>query len=204
MPSRRRVLGLAAAALTTTSGCVAAPVSGGAPVADVHATRPQDGKTRGEADPISVERTVTDADYEYLPSNDTVRYPATMSGGEVDNYGYAPFEKWADVETLSVAAQAVRNRFAQRFENTRFVSAGISNPEGEPLQVSVSHRTLLDESGDVIGKPDVSVSRLVEATPSSITATVGFSGQTATRTHPAFVVWDAHVPLAVREENDSE
>lgn len=204
MPSRRRVLGFTAGALATASGCIAAPVSGGEPTAVPDTSvLPEEGKTRGEADPITVERAITDSDQKYIPSNDTVRYPATMSGGEVEDYGYVSFETWTDIETLAVAARAIRDRFQEHFENTNLVSVRSSSPRANQLQVYVFHRTEVDDSGDVVAAPAVSVSALADATPRSVTATVEFQGQTATRTHPAYVGWGTVVPTEPREEDST-
>jgi hypothetical protein len=205
MPSRRKFLSLALGSIAAISGCISPPVSDGN---NVEPPRPpsssENGKTRGEADPITVEETITDPDDEYVPSNDTVRYPATMSGGEVDEYRYISFENWADVETLSVAEDAVESDLRERFDDLAYISVSIGKTREGTLRVGVIHQTLLDGTGNVISAPDISVSKLVEATPQSVTATVHLAGKSATRTYPVIVYWDAHVPFAVQEENDSE
>lgn len=128
----------------------------------------------------------------------------------MDEYRYIPFEEWADVRGATVASAAVRDRLRDRFEDLDLVSVGVSNPpesgdtpERNELQVSVDHRTEIDESGEVIDEPSVSVPELVDATPRSLTATVHFADHTATNTYPVVVRWYTVVPLPVREENNS-
>lgn len=207
MPSRRRFLG--AAGLFAVAGCLSAPSTGGDPTATTgkssteresttadETTEPapttERGTTpepvRGDAAEATVERTVEDDDYQYVESNDTVRYPALMSGDTVVEYAYEPFEDWGRVEGASVAAEHVRSLLEKRVPDAETLTVAMSNRgEQDGLRLSVSLTTHLDRDGEVLSEPSVSRSEVVESTPRSATATVYFAGRTHTETYPVYV-----------------
>ncbi|WP_232686741.1 hypothetical protein [Halobacterium zhouii] len=190
MSARRRVLGLAASTLAAAAGCNAAPDFSSDPATPNTTTLPANERARAEADPISVERTVSDSDNEYIPENDTVRYAAIASGGSVDEYHYVSFDEWANNKAETVAARGTREFLETRLQNTAFVSVRSGSFERPTPYVEVVHRTEVDDSGTVVNEPEISVSRLVEATPSSITVTadIAIAGKSVTREYPVFVL----------------
>jgi hypothetical protein len=188
MQRRRSVLALAAAALAPTAGCTSAFDGLRAPAR----TRPPAGRSRAEGAQISA----TDAafpDASYVPENDTVRYPATRSGDEVEDE-YLAFETWAFREGAAVAADAVQRELADSLPDTSLLSVAFGGREQADYHVSVAHETRVDESGDVVAAPDVSVSRLVDTTPRTVTATVELDGASATHDYPVFVAWHENEP----------
>ena len=203
MPSRRHYLGFAAsAAAVATAGCVSALGSDEEPTnsADT-STLAANERTRGEADSITVERTITDSSYEYVSENDTVRYPAERSGGDVAEYGHKPFDDWAYIEAASVASRVVWQQLESRLESMAFLRVGKHASEESTVDIGVVHRTEVDDSGTVINEPDVPVSRVVEAAPRSVTVTVEFAGKTATNEYSVFVLNE--VVESVAAENES-
>lgn len=204
MPSRRRVLALAATGTALTAGCLSPTTSepdaatpsndrtdATTASADDEPTTggdPATGPVRGGAAQASAEREVVDEDYEYVEGNDTVRYPATMSGDSVVDYGYEPFEEWAHVEGASVAADRVHSLLAERLSSTSSLSVAVGRrDDGDGLRLAVSLTTHLDRDGDVISEPSVSRAAAVRATPHTVSATVHFAGRTHTDTYPVYV-----------------
>jgi hypothetical protein len=199
MPSRRRVLEFAATGTALAAGCLTtsddAPTTSDAAPTTSDAATPTgserdspDGPERGDAEAVSVDRTVVDESYEYVESNETVRYPAVNSGGTVVEYGYEPFEEWAYVEGASTAARRVGSLLADRLPSTDGLPVGMGQrDESTEIRVAVSLRTHLDRDGDVISEPAVSLPEVVAETPQSITATLHFAGRTETNTYPVYV-----------------
>ena len=152
---------------------------------------------RATADPITTNQSVTDGDYTYVPGNHSVRYPATMSGGEVASYRTIPFEQWARVECAEAGTIAVREHLNATLPTDRLRDTGIGKHDDVPLHIGVSHNTVMDEHGDVVYEPPVSAQELANRTPRSVTATIDFAGQTATNTVPVYVQktgWDCGAP----------
>ncbi|MFB6270385.1 MAG: hypothetical protein ABEH83_10600, partial [Halobacterium sp.] len=137
---------------------------------------------------LRVERTVVNEEYEYVESNDTVRFPAARSGGTVVQYEYEPFDEWAAVEGASVAATRVRARLSGRVGASDAISVAIGSPEdSDRLRVTVMLYTHLDREGDVISEPSVSRSAVAAAAPRSVTVTLHFADRTHTDTYPVYV-----------------
>jgi hypothetical protein len=223
MPSRRRFLG-ALALGGLLAGCVnRAPSDGSADTGDDTRTAPEPtttstptdsptatatptdalaaaseddrGPLRPEGEPVSVERTVTDPDLDYLPEQDAVRYPAyyktTGRGPEgqptrTTLYETTPFADWAATETASVAADEVDAVAAERIAGDPTLSVGITKREGE-MAVTAELTTTLNREGEAVSEPSTDFERIVAAVPRSVEATIHFEGQTATRTVPVWV-----------------
>jgi hypothetical protein len=210
MPSRRDLLTATGATATAivTAGCLESLDSdaGGTP-AGTEPTPTRNGtardeqptttpalapgdRARGEAEPIATEETVTDDQYEYVESNDTVRYPATMSGGEVASYGYTPFDEWSETEGASVGSMAVLDRLETRLESTASIGGGFGRrDDADGLAVSVTYATLQDREGNVIDEPEVPVERVLAETPRAVEAQVEFAGRSGSHSYPV-VVWN--------------
>ncbi|NHN43051.1 hypothetical protein G9C85_15650 [Halorubellus sp. JP-L1] len=196
MPSRRAVLRAtgavtAASAAMASAGCLSGPL-GSTPVEPTTTTAASDttepsGPVRGEADEIAVEETIAAEKYEYVASNDTVRYPAAKSGGEVVEYGHQPFEEWTEVEGASVAARDVLSRLERALSSSDGVGAGIRRFDGGEFGVSVDVETVLDRDGEVVSEPAVEFPAVVDATPRGARATVHFAGRTGTHEYPVYV-----------------
>ncbi|MCG1003487.1 MULTISPECIES: hypothetical protein [Halobacterium] len=190
MPSRRRVLGLVAAGTLPVAGCLSAPDD-----ADPTATEPPTTSSPTEREPVrggaaeaTVERTVTDDDYRYVESNDTVRYPATMAGEEVVDYAYEPFEEWGHVEGASVAAEYVRSLLDERLSGDETPTVGVSTRgEQDGLRITVALTTHLSRDGEVLWEPAASRPEAVRATPHTVDATIHFAGRTHEDRYPVYV-----------------
>lgn len=209
MPSRRQFLGTAAVALggsVAAAGCSSVPASSGDPdetqsvpratsettsrtstdtTAAQATTRVERRRARGGADAITVEETVTDPEYEYVESNDTVRTPLVTDGDEVLEYGYESFDDWTRSEGLDVGIHAVYDLVNDRVG--REYGGGVrAGPDGSPV-ISLRVVTRVDEDGNVVSQPDVSFADLVAAAPRSVVSTVHFAGKSATHTHEVWV-----------------
>lgn len=193
MPSRRAVLALTTGVVAALGGCQRLPA-----VEPPEPRGSNGGRGRGDAPSVALKPQRTDAEATYVPSNHSVRYPATESGGEVDSYEYVSFERWSRVEAASIAARAVRDRLERRFDDRHLISAGIGDVGDETLGVSVGYRVETNEAGDVVDRPGVSVSALLAAVPRTVTATVQLAENTATHDVPVVVFWGSVVPLAER------
>ncbi|MGB9965329.1 hypothetical protein [Halobacterium hubeiense] len=193
MPSRRRVLGLVAAGTLPVAGCLAAPSDPAVTTTDASATDTTTTATerepvRGGAAEATVERTVTDADYRYVESNDTVRYPSTMAGEEVVEYDYEPFEEWGHVEGASVAAEYVRSLLDERLSGEETPTVGISTRgEQDGFRIVVSLTTRLSRDGEVLSEPAASRHEVTRATPHTVDATVQVAGRAHEDSYPVYV-----------------
>ncbi|NHN42761.1 hypothetical protein G9C85_14135 [Halorubellus sp. JP-L1] len=204
MPSRRTLLAsLPAVALAT--GCLTrTPGESGVASTTSTTTTPDDDArnasnetrsdaeprpVRGTADVLPIERTVTGEQHEYVPSNDTVKYPKYRSGGDVSGYGYQSFDEWATIETASFGASALKDRFADEFPNSEHVPVALSAPTDElPFRLTVHLETRLDEDGNVISEPPMSKPETIAVTPETIRGTIHLADQTSTQSVPVYVV----------------
>ncbi len=166
---------------------------------------------RCRGDPISVERSVTDApgfdtdNIQYHPENSTVRYVKYQSGGEPVAFGTMSFERWGSTECAEAALERVRAVTAERLGTEAFGS-GMGDPPGfrlpsgfhtwqppavklhvgtvgEPDGPGSSESSGSSESGST---PSISVSELADAAPRSVAATVSLDGDSYSRTVPVF------------------
>jgi hypothetical protein len=209
--SRRALLAALAGGTVALAGCggrppaadpdeTAAPTgthtaTTGAPTDDATPLVAGRGPVRGEADPVSVERTVTDPDLTYLSEQHAVEYVAayrhvgTPGDGPPTRepvYETMPFERWGRTECASVAADVVADHLDARTDGSPSVGFGTA-PAGDGLAATVNLTTTLDRDGDVVFTPDASFHPTVAATPRAVTATVVLSGESHTETVPVWV-----------------
>lgn len=183
MPSRRQFLGLVAA--VGTAGCTAR-----APSASTTTVAPLDDgdRVRGRGDELSVDRERSlDDGQSYVPSNETIRYPATRSGGEVDSYGHIAVEEWLQLEAAFVAERAVRDHLDDRLRSTKRLSVGATTRGGPETALDVVHATY-ENSDEPNDEPAVPAADIATETPRTVAVSAQFDGRTATRSYPVFVV----------------
>lgn len=186
--SRRALLSTLAVGGLTLAGCVGRPGSptagsAGAPNAptstptdapETTTSRPTDddlrGPVRGEAEPVSVERTIRDEDFEYLPERDAVRYVAKYERG-TPVYSTMSFERWGRIQSADVGAERVRAVLAESLDDMEGVGTALTN-RGEGLTITVGLNTTRDRDGEVIREPSVGFERVVSLTPRTVDATV--------------------------------
>jgi hypothetical protein len=191
-PSRRALLG--ALSGIAFAGCLGSGVS-----ADDETETPPPEPTRGAAPAIEVRREIARPEIEYLNDSDAIRYVAAYrhaNQDEVENgsaptrepvYETIPFDEWVHTEAASVGSTAVFETIDERTEGSlESVSAGVSSA-GDDLEVVVHHQVTRDRDGDVIFEPSIRFERLVEVTPSAVTATVALDGHEGTETFPVVV-----------------
>lgn len=142
---------------------------------------------QAEGEPISTERTVTDEDIEYQPDSDTVRWPALMSGGEVEEYEVEPFADWASREAAVAAHDAVESVLPERLDGeTEGVGVSVS---GEYLGLAVTVSTVIprNDGGELQAEPRIARSTLVDAAPRTVEATIRLGDGEHIRDVPVFV-----------------
>ena len=208
---RRRALlsALTAAGTAASAGCLGdasgtAPDDDGPSPADADirdagtdATRPRSDPpskpVRCRGDPVSVERSVTDApgyadDIEYYPGNATVRFVAVRSSEKAVRFGEMSFERWASMECAEAGLERVRAATEARLASDEFGSGVGQSPGLLPshdlvIRLNVATRIGGDGTAD---PPAVSLSRLADAAPRSVDATVSLAGDSFSRTVPVF------------------
>ena len=189
MPSRRRFLACTVAATASAmAGCAAdAPIGDG--TVNTPPTSLDDGdRVRARAPAISVERDLSlDDDQTYIEHNETIRFPGTKSGGEVESYGHVGVDEWMPLEAMFVARDTVRDHLESGVSSLQWIS--VSGPRrGEPENgLNVVHTTYKIEDGPD-DEPAVPAAELVTATPRSVDVTAHFRDETVTQTYPVFVV----------------
>lgn len=188
MPSRRRFLACSAgAAATALAGCVAEPPTDGSAVNAAPSAFDDGDRVRATASPIAVERELSvDDDSEYVEANETVRYPATKSGGEIVSYGHISVDEWLPLEAMGVAERAVRDHFESELSNTGGISVHGTERGGPETELEVVHTTYETENGPG-NEPAVPAAELVSTTPRAVDVTARFRDKTASRTYPVFV-----------------
>ena len=207
---RRRALlsALTAAATAVSAGCLGAtpetaPANDAPPAdaeirdAETNATRtgsdPPSKPVRCRGDPVSVERTIADPPgygdgIEYHPDNDTVRFVSVRSGDEAVRFDEMSFERWASIQCAEAGLERVRAATEARLGTDEFGS-GIGQSPGllpsNDLVVRLDVATRV-EDGEAADSPAVSLSRLADAAPRSVDATVSLKGDAFSRTVPVF------------------
>lgn len=189
MPSRRRVLALAAASLGVSAGCVAEPPIGGATSDGAVGPPLEHGdRVRARAPAVSVDRKLEPGDHQtYVESNDTVKYPKSTSGGGEFTYGYIDTPEWRRLEAGFAAKDAVGEQLRARLPDLRWLSVHMNGRGGQGMRLEVVHSTYVDD-GTVVDEPAVSAADLVVVAPRAVDVAVRFRGETYSATYPVFVL----------------
>lgn len=154
-------------------------------------TGPYDrGPRQGRADPLTVDNplVVDDADLEYLPEKNAVRFPSLMNQSGVVAYDTIPFGRWAQLKCAETGVDTVWNVVAGRLDgDPKEIGRGATS-SFPGMVVELSHTTSVDDAGEVVSAPPVSFDELLDITPNSVTVTVALDGQKATHTVPVQVI----------------
>lgn len=185
MVQRRTLLRFSPALVLPTTGCTGQLSSGD----ESDASLPENGKRRGESSPMNIVRNTTHSGDEYVPQNDTVRYLATKSEGAPDEYRYAEFEEWAHVEAAEYAVNRLQTDLHREFNDLHLVSVSIVATGNNALQVVVTHRTEVNDTGEIVESPPASVNELLDLMPKRIESEVHLGNETYAGTYPGFVSW---------------
>lgn len=146
---------------------------------------------RCRGDPISASREVTDSpgyedNIEYFPSNQTVRFVATMSGDGPESFETMPFEQWGSIESAEVGLEKVREVTEKRLETDDFGS-GMGDAPGffnGDMAITLSVATRVEDDETVT--PSLSLSKLADNAPKSANVTVSLDGDEYSRTVPVY------------------
>ena len=189
MPSRRRFLAFAATATASAlAGCTAEVPTGDGTVNTPPSSLDDGDRVRASAPPISVERDLSvDDGNEYVESNETIRFPATKSGGEVESYGHISVDDWMPLEAMFVADQAVYAHLESELSSLQWITVHGTERGGPETELEVVHTTYEIEDGPD-DEPAVPAAELVSVTPRAVDVTVHFHNETVSRTYPVFVV----------------
>jgi hypothetical protein len=189
MPSRRRFLAFAATATASAlAGCTAEVPTGDTTVDTPPSSLDEGDRVRARGSAISAERELSvDDGNEYVESNETIRYPATKSGGEVESYGHISVDEWMPLETMFVADQAVHAHLESELSSTEWLSVYGTERGGPETELDVVHTTYEIEDGPD-DEPAIPAAELVSVTPRAVDVTGHFRDETVTQTYPVFVV----------------
>lgn len=186
MPSRRRVLALAATA-AVTGGCLGGPRPGAttpppppAPLTDGERRRAT-GATLSLAEDLSLEPS-----HEYLAANETIRYPATNAGSAPTSAGHIDLDEWMHLEAMAVAKRAVHRHLDAELSSTRWITVQGTARGGPATELEVVHLTYENQDGPD-DTPPVAASALVSTTPQTVDITVRFKGEASSLQYPVFV-----------------
>jgi len=215
---RRRVLQSLTLAGAAFAGCVSTPGTdrdatdepqspGAAPTATDSTATPEDaasvtgtdttrqGPIRPDGDPVTIERTITDPDLDYLPDEHAIKYPAyyervgTPGDGPPTRttiYETTPFEDWAVTECASAGAKKVGSVVRSAVDGDPNLSVGITTRDDE-IAISTRQTTTKNREGEVVSEPTVPFDRVVAVTPRTVTAMVHLEDQSHTATIPVWV-----------------
>ncbi len=181
----------ASAETATNSGGDASPASTDAPA------RPARGAN------VAVTRSVVDPDLRYDASRDAVRvvaayrhtnHEAVANGSEPPTsepvYEWLPFERWAEAECASVAAESVRSAIEKRLGSVAGLGVGVESSgddgdgdDGGDLAVSAFLTTTYDRDGNAVSEPDATVAEVAAVAPASVATTVRLGGREHACTH---------------------
>ena len=156
-------------------------------------THPPSKPVRCRGDPVSVERTMSDApgysdNIEYYPGNATVRFVAVRSSERAVRFGEMSFERWASTECAEAGLERVRAATEAHLASDEFGSGIGQSPGLLPsrdlvIRLNVATRVDGEETAE---PPAVSLSRLADAAPRSVDATVSLAGDSFSRAVPVF------------------
>jgi hypothetical protein len=207
-PSRRSVLKMVGVASVPFAGCVnngngsAGPVDNATPT-----TQAVSPSVRENQSNVSIETTANESKYEYIESENAVRYvaayrhsnPEAVENGSPPTrepvYDTMPFEQWAETECAHVGSQKVAEVIETRIDgNTSEVNAGVTTQNGNRT-VIVTRSTVFNRDGEVKSTPSMSYKQLGAVAPSTVTATVSLENRSRTCTVPVEIE-----NMSVREE----
>lgn len=145
---------------------------------------------------VRVETAANESKYEYLESENAVRYvaayrhsnPEAVESGSPPTrepvYDTIPFERWAETECVHVGSKRVAEVMASRLgKNASEVTAGVTTQNGSKT-IIVTRSTTVDRDGDVRSTPSMSYEQLEAVAPSTVTATVSLENRRRTCTVP--------------------
>ncbi|MFD1647101.1 hypothetical protein [Haloarchaeobius litoreus] len=184
MPSRRRLLVTTGTAIAI-AGCLAGLNSGGSGSTPPELAAGE--QTRAEGEEISTRTEVDSPEYEYIESNNTVRYPATGGGWDEPEYSHEPFEDWAHVKSATEGAIAVHEHLVDQVASMDHLNSSVAHTDESNFELLMKYNVAVDDSGDVVAEPDVSLSQLINETPKTVESTIRFAGRTATHRFSVFV-----------------
>jgi hypothetical protein len=195
--SRRSLLKTIGVASALFAGCVsngngpAGPVDNATPT-----TRTVSLSVHENRSDVSVETTANESKYEYIESENAVRYiaayrhsnPEAVENGSSPTrepvYDTIPFERWAETQCAHVGSQKVAEVMEARLDgNTSEVNAGVTTQNGSQT-VIVTRSTVFDRDGEVKSTPSMSYEQLAAVAPSTVTATVSLENHSRTCTVP--------------------
>lgn len=138
---------------------------------------------------VSIETTANESKYEYIDSENVVRYVAAYRNSNleaVENgspptrkpvYDTIPFERWAETECAHAGSQKVAEVMASRLdENSSEINAGVTTQNGSKT-IIVTRSTIINRDGEVKSTPSKEYEQLEAVAPSTVTVTVSLENR---------------------------
>ncbi|MFB6166824.1 MAG: hypothetical protein ABEJ62_01005 [Candidatus Nanohaloarchaea archaeon] len=143
----------------------------------------------GGAGPVSVSLSVDDSKYRFY--DDSIGFPAAISGGEPVKYSNASYEEFARWEVSDRGVEKVRAVLEQRFGELQGVSSGTTS---DAVEITYYVNESMERG--------FTYQELVSATPSGVEGTVSYPGETVEISIPVRVgkVSAENQPYAVPSE----
>jgi hypothetical protein len=198
--SRRSILKTVGGASALLAGCISnedEPASSDDTAAPT--TQAASPSVRENQSNVSVETTANESKYEYIDSENAVRYvaayrhsnPEAVENGSPPTrepvYDTMPFERWAETECAHVGSQKVAEVMETRLDgNTSEVTAGVTTQNGNKT-VIVTRSTVFNREGEVKSTPSTSYKQLEAVAPSTVAATVSLENRSHTCTVPVAI-----------------
>jgi len=196
MARRRNILSVVTAAAIGSAGCLSGLQAGSLSGGELEVGE----RTQAEGSRKELVKSEFDPAFEYVAENDTVRYPAKRSGGDVVEYGYTPFESWAASRAARAAIVASGNVYSPSIFDRNNLRVGPGG-ETDPGFVRVRYIELVNEDGEVVEAPDVELEAVIEDIPEAVAVTIEYGGQSTEFTVPCYVyreqgkhVWGTTTP----------
>ena len=140
--------------------------------------------TTSEDTTLRVNATVNESDYQYVESENAVRYvagyeytnPTDIGNGSPPTreptYRTIPFDQWARTECAAAGARELRKHLRERLGGgMRGIEVGVTTRDTTKTVV-VTRVTTRDRDGEVTATPDVTGDRLNRFTPTTVVATI--------------------------------
>jgi hypothetical protein len=147
----------------------------------------------GGGSPVSVTETV-EGDYEYVESNDSIRYPAYRTGRNEYIYGTVPFDEWSGRQCATIAGEAAVEAVEDRYGDELRGVSGFMTVRGDTPVAGVEHSVLLNREGELKTVPNIEYSRLNDMVPKYVNVNARYAN----------LSWSCRVPVVVRRSVGQE
>lgn len=152
--------------------------------------------TTNEDTTLRVNATVNESEYQYVESENAVRYvagdeytnPTAIANGSPPTreptYRTIPFDRWARIECASAGADELREHLREHIDGgMRGIEVGVTT-RGATKTIVVTRSTTRNRAGEVTATPGASDDQLKRLAPSTVVATITLADRRHTCTVP--------------------